>query len=73
MDETIQKLCELADYVVTNGGEADYIFSAIDSIRELGVTQKALILACYEVWMLNAGRKLPVSYIESFMKEAREQ
>ncbi len=73
MDETIQKLCELADYVVTNGGENDYILSAIDSIRELEVTQKALGLVCNEVWVLTTGEKMPVSYIESFMKEAREQ
>ena len=72
MNETIQKLCELSDYVVTNGGENDCILSAIESIRELEVTQKALALACNEIWVLTTGRKMPVFYIESFMKEARE-
>lgn len=67
----IAELSELADFAVTNGGEDKYILDAIEAIRELHVTKKALELACNEFWILSTGKGMPISYINSFMEQAK--
>ncbi len=71
--ETIQRLCVLADYVVTNGGENQYILDAIDAVRENELLEDALKLACNDIWIMNSGEKMPVYYIEKYKHMAEEQ
>ena len=47
----------------------EYVAWLIGIIAE---SQEALMLACNDIWILNGGEKMPVSYIEKYNKQAKD-